>query len=280
MNKKYWIIALLCILFFAGIISATFLAIKQNLDEVRDGNVGKAERLSLGMSRAELIKFLGEPIIPSRTSEDGRYETVSFDTPPLMSVTISAIIERSTGRLVAIQPREGLVRIMDGYDLRNIKWLSHYKVIEGKGIEHGFMLGDSIEKVFRLWGATNRVINDYSEKYHYLYSYKEKGIEVDTGKNDIITAIRLYCSVFNGETKEGLIISSTMSVNDIYKIYGEPESKIKNTETERIKESLKNNKPYIVDLEPYHTDINYPNLGIQFQIHNGLVWRCNITREE
>jgi len=84
-------------------------------------NLEKAKAMALGISRAELIEGLGQPI-QSYHSKDGRYELLRFPTPPTSPDLVAATVERSTGKVVSYKPGASGHRSSAGFDPQAVHW--------------------------------------------------------------------------------------------------------------------------------------------------------------
>lgn len=93
--------------------------VPQIMNEVE--TLEKAKLLSLGITRAELIEELGQPI-QSYHSKDGRYELLRFPTPPTSPGLTSAAVERETGRVVSIKAGADNPRDAEGFDFAAAQW--------------------------------------------------------------------------------------------------------------------------------------------------------------
>ena len=174
----------------------------------------------------------------------------------------------------------------------------HYVVREGEGIEKVGMLGEDIKNVYKIWGKADRVAKEDMYITDAFYEYHQRGVLFSADKSGKINSITLYTNTgnkeqfhqtgltwinpssiyqtFQGVTSKGLKFKDKMTPTDVYTVYGKPEVVIPLGTNVRSK--LQEGKPLIVEMGKAGSTIYYPAIGISFQVFDGMVESCAISR--
>lgn len=109
----------------ASLIAVTIIAmVGLNWAGRYQENVDRMRNIPLGAPRSRLITELGKPV-QQFYSEDGRFESLQFNTPPIHSVILSATVDISSACVVQIIEDEGPARTLSGYEqtlLQHTDW--------------------------------------------------------------------------------------------------------------------------------------------------------------
>ncbi|GEM_PF-1363096 len=175
-----------------------------------------------------------------------------------------------------------------------------YVIQESAGIEKVAMLGDSIKNAEATWGKADRVGKEDMYITDLFYEYHSRGALFTTDKTGVIKNITLYANTgnkdpfhktglmwinpssiyqtFQGATSKGLKFKDKLTPEDVYGIYGKPDNAIKGGSDVSVR--LKEGKPLIIDNGKAGFTINYPDLGIAFEVFDGLVESCTLTMRD